>query len=89
MLRRPPRSTLFPYTTLFRSADSAHALIGEAEVVFQEGALASPLYQRDQLTCGNTVSGPALIIQMDSTTVLTPGWGGVVDPFGNLLLEPE
>jgi hypothetical protein len=26
---------------------------------------------------------------MDSTTVLTPGWGGVVDPFGNLLLEPE
>jgi len=71
------------------AADSAHALIGEAEVVFQEGTLASPLYQRDQLTCGNTVSGPALIIQMDSTTVLTPGWGGVVDPFGNLLLEPE
>src|SRR2546426_4745643 len=24
MIRRPPRSTLFPYTTLFRSADSAH-----------------------------------------------------------------
>src|SRR5437016_13597294 len=24
MIRRPPRSTLFPYTTLFRSARSAH-----------------------------------------------------------------
>src|SRR5260221_9327654 len=24
MIRRPPRSTLFPYTTLFRSADSDH-----------------------------------------------------------------
>src|SRR3712207_8651397 len=24
MIRRPPRSTLFPYTTLFRSADLAH-----------------------------------------------------------------
>src|SRR3712207_8557603 len=23
MIRRPPRSTLFPYTTLFRSADTA------------------------------------------------------------------
>src|SRR5256885_11166371 len=23
MIRRPPRSTLFPYTTLFRSADAA------------------------------------------------------------------
>src|SRR5256885_12406967 len=24
MIRRPPRSTLFPYTTLFRSSHSAH-----------------------------------------------------------------
>src|ERR1039457_6513232 len=24
MIRRPPRSTLFPYTTLFRSAESDH-----------------------------------------------------------------
>src|SRR5687768_17911812 len=24
MIRRPPRSTLFPYTTLFRSIDDAH-----------------------------------------------------------------
>jgi len=76
-----------PQTT--GAADSAHALIGEAEVVFHQGTLTSPLYQREQLTCGNVVSGPALIIQMDSTTVLPPGWGGAVDPFGNLLLEPE
>ena len=76
-----------PQTT--GAADSAHALIGEAEVVFHQGALTSPLYQREQLTCGNVVSGPALIIQMDSTTVLPPGWGGAVEPFGNLLLEPE
>src|SRR2546430_9475331 len=25
MIRRPPRSTLFPYTTLFRSLDAAHS----------------------------------------------------------------
>src|SRR3712207_7306847 len=25
MIRRPPRSTLFPYTTLFRSGDELHA----------------------------------------------------------------
>src|SRR5258707_11476935 len=24
MIRRPPRSTLFPYTTLFRSTDDSH-----------------------------------------------------------------
>src|SRR3712207_8420064 len=26
MIRRPPRSTLFPYTTLFRSSDEEHAI---------------------------------------------------------------
>src|SRR2546426_8164808 len=32
MIRRPPRSTLFPYTTLFRSSGGpeAHALAGAA-----------------------------------------------------------
>src|SRR5688572_32496129 len=29
MIRRPPRSTLFPYTTLFRSDDLAHELVAE------------------------------------------------------------
>ncbi len=70
-------------------ADPTAALLGEAEVVFQQGALASSLYQRERLVCGNRISGPALVIQMDSTTVVPPGWGGAVDPFGNLLLEPE
>src|SRR5947208_4671520 len=29
MIRRPPRSTLFPYTTLFRSGDGGHAGAGD------------------------------------------------------------
>src|SRR2546429_6490975 len=31
MIRRPPRSTLFPYTTLFRSSDSAATTLPESE----------------------------------------------------------
>src|SRR3989454_7937066 len=30
MIRRPPRSTLFPYTTLFRSHESAHEWWGNS-----------------------------------------------------------
>src|SRR3712207_7624987 len=37
MIRRPPRSTLFPYTTLFRSADDPREL---ARVVADERDLA-------------------------------------------------
>src|SRR5258705_6900669 len=31
MIRRPPRSTLFPYTTLFRSIDGRRAIEHEAQ----------------------------------------------------------
>src|SRR5260370_29741262 len=33
MIRRPPRSTLFPYTTLFRSIDAMLAAGGSADLV--------------------------------------------------------
>src|SRR5256885_7401404 len=33
MIRRPPRSTLFPYTTLFRSADNVRFVLGNADRV--------------------------------------------------------
>src|SRR2546429_6570634 len=35
MIRRPPRSTLFPYTTLFRSHTARHALAAEPVVMCQ------------------------------------------------------
>src|SRR5256885_13426548 len=32
MIRRPPRSTLFPYTTLFRSSEAVRARYGVTEI---------------------------------------------------------
>ena len=37
MIRRPPRSTLFPYTTLFRSPDYTEAYAVRAEVYAEVG----------------------------------------------------
>src|SRR5256885_7049234 len=36
MIRRPPRSTLFPYTTLFRSITRAHVLTGDWPGLYAE-----------------------------------------------------
>src|SRR3712207_8688054 len=37
MIRRPPRSTLFPYTTLFRSRDQRiETILGELEARLEE-----------------------------------------------------
>src|SRR3712207_8131193 len=37
MIRRPPRSTLFPYTTLFRSVGHARGRAGELREVLPAG----------------------------------------------------
>src|SRR3712207_1542515 len=34
MIRRPPRSTLFPYTTLFRSLNTEHDTLAPRPLVF-------------------------------------------------------
>src|SRR3712207_5425119 len=42
MIRRPPRSTLFPYTTLFRSQDDEVARLGQRRVDVGDEVAAAP-----------------------------------------------
>lgn len=46
-----------------------------------------PIYDRAQLRPGNRISGPAVIEQMDSTTLLLPGDEAFVDDLRNLVVE--
>src|SRR5688572_32182370 len=49
MIRRPPTSTLFPYTTLFRSSEAAKALISApalTKVAAQSSTYAQPAMAR-------------------------------------------
>src|SRR2546427_5959372 len=54
MIRRPPRSTLFPYTTLFRSTDSSGQVAVEVRLGMKAGhayvtALVDSLRRQDTL----------------------------------------
>ncbi len=69
-------------------ADPSAAQTGEAMVVFLDGPRSTPLYRREELKSGNQIQGPALLLQLDTTIVVPPGWNGTVDPYGNLVLEP-
>ena len=69
-------------------SDASHAVVGRVEVVFAEGPMETTLYDRDRLQTGNRIAGTALLLQLDTTIVVPPGWAGEVDPYGNLLLEP-
>ncbi len=49
--------------------------------------LRTQLVDRASLRPGDLLDGPALVAQLDSTTVIAPGWAATVDGQGNLLLE--
>ncbi|MBU7600156.1 hydantoinase B/oxoprolinase family protein [Streptomyces sp. P38-E01] len=46
----------------------------------------APLYRRSEIAAGDTVEGPAIVAEPDSTTVLDPGWQGRAGEAGHLLL---
>jgi len=48
-----------------------------------------PVYQRDRLDVGVSLEGPAIIDQLDATTVVPPGQSARVDAFKNILINVE
>ena len=48
-----------------------------------------PIYDRYLLPAGTTLSGPAVVEELDSTTVVHPGFALRVDEFGNLIIERQ
>ena len=48
--------------------------------------LDTPVVARQALVPGDHISGPAIIEQFDTTTVIEPGDSAVVDPMGNLII---
>ena len=46
------------------------------------------IYDRSKLHEGLVVPGPAIVGEMDSTTVVLPGYEARVDAVGNLLMNP-
>lgn len=68
--------------------DSSAAVVGEGPAWFStDRAERTPYYERDRLLARNVIDGPALIFQLDTTTVIQPGWRAVVDEWGNLVLS--
>jgi N-methylhydantoinase A len=68
-------------------ADPTTAWVGHKKVYFSKTApVKTLLYSRERLKAGNVIVGPAIIFQLDTTTVVPPGWQARVDPYGTLIL---
>ena len=46
----------------------------------------TPVYDRSTLPAGAVISGPCIVDQLDSTTVVPPHTTATVDEWGNLIL---
>ena len=69
--------------------DPRTAEFGRRDVWLRElgGFVSCPLYDRERLAAGNRIAGPAIVEQMDATTLIVPGATATVDPHLNLLME--
>jgi N-methylhydantoinase A/oxoprolinase/acetone carboxylase beta subunit len=65
--------------------DAARA--GKRRVLFESGGCEATIYRRAALKAGNRIDGPAIVQQMDTTTVIPPNVSATVDRHGNLIME--
>ncbi len=67
---------------------SAEAAIVSRRPLFADGAWhEAPVYQREMLPLGAVFAGPAVVQQVDATTIIEPGWTARVDEIGNLRIS--
>ena len=75
----PPRAAL--------AAGSGARSQGRARVHFATGETEVPMYDRALLGAGDRFDGPAILTQLDATTLVRPGWSAEVHPSGAMLLS--
>ncbi|MBT3788987.1 MAG: hydantoinase/oxoprolinase family protein [Alphaproteobacteria bacterium] len=69
--------------------DASSALLRQDQVYFDGSFVNTGVYDRNKLEAGNHISGPAIVVQKDSTCVIHPGYAGDVDEYLNILIHPE
>jgi N-methylhydantoinase A len=86
---RVPRPDFRPRPDAGPDASAARA--GSRAVWLPEagGWITCPVYDRDRLDAGNCLTGPAIVEQMDATTLILPGMTARVEPYLGLILQDE
>lgn len=68
--------------------DPSPAEVGRHVIWVDGGEVEARVYHRERLLAGNVVAGPAIVTEMDSTTLVLPGHAATVHPSGSMLIRP-
>ena len=71
----------------FGEHEAGREAVERRDVLFQGGRHETPILRRESLGPGRTLAGPAVIEQLDTTTVLPPGFRAAADDAGNLIID--
>ncbi len=63
------------------------ALVGHQDTDFDGEVRRTPIYDRAKLGAGAKLRGPAIVSQLDATTLLFPGQVAEVARFGSLVIQ--
>jgi N-methylhydantoinase A len=83
-LGRLPQPKL-PELAESRSIDEARA--GAQRVLLESGERDAPIYDRARLGAGAVLDGPAIVMQLDATTLILPGQRGDMHRSGSLIIS--
>ena len=86
---RVPQTRLSPFAPTGASATDART--GERRIFFgrELGFQDTPIYDRDRLEPGHELAGPAVVEQMDTTTVIHPEQQARVDDYKNVIITAK
>ncbi|MEL7029298.1 MAG: hydantoinase/oxoprolinase family protein, partial [Pseudomonadota bacterium] len=75
--------------TLAESTGDVSGAVIEETTVFEGGRdLPAKIYLRSALKAGDQVPGPAIVTEMDSTSIILSGHVGEIDTYGNIIIRP-
>jgi N-methylhydantoinase A len=83
-LHRPPQPLPLPSQTTLISSPVTRAVWFD-----RAGPIAAAIYQRDQLKPGDQIQGPAIVEQMDTTTLIRPGSLATVNTANHLTISTK
>ncbi|MDH3578944.1 MAG: hydantoinase/oxoprolinase family protein, partial [Gammaproteobacteria bacterium] len=70
------------------ATDLKDAVIHETKFYYEQEWHDASIYDRGKLGVGTVITGPAIVQEMDATTLVLPGHAATVDKVGNLLIKP-
>ncbi len=83
-----PRPNVQSTTLAEGSHDPSAALASTTEIYVDGHWVQANVYDRTKLLAGNVVVGPAIVTEMDSTTLVLPAHAATVHASGSLLIRP-